>query len=322
MNELNLIVKSEIPIFITNFNELKNQLIENLKLYEIRVTSENIKEAKETATVLNKLSGEIDKKRKEEVKKVSEPIRDFEMKIKELVSLCQNSRTKILEQVKTFEDETRNNCLILLLDLFENTWQEQKIRDEFVKPDVFDLAILSNITSTGNLTKTAKDEIIQRVMEVKTLQIQKDSRLLKLENECLKAGLKSIIPVDYVLPFLGFNDEDYSQKLKSLISQEINRQNEIEKQSQEKERKKIETEKQEQETKHNSKEEGNKPIEIIKENIGIKENFPNTTPNKNFKVRCTFEVSDNCTTEELQNNINQLFQSNNFSNIFIMISEV
>jgi hypothetical protein len=321
MENLALTVKSEIPIFLTNFVELKEKLIENLKLYEIRVTLENIKEAKEAATDLNKLSGEIEKKRKEETKKVSEPIRNFEAKVKELVLLCQDSRTKILEQVKIFEDETRNNCLILLDEFFEATWKEEGIRGEFVKSEISDLAIISNITGAGNLTKTAKDEVVRRIAEVKSLQIQKDNRLLKLENECLKSGLQSTIPADYIKPFLNLRDEDYNQKLLSLISQELIRQNEIEKKAQEAERKRIEDENLKQETEHNTKKEEEKTT-TIKRNVEIKEDFPETTLDRHFKVRCTFDVSMNSTVEELQNNINQLFQSNNFDNIFIMISEL
>ena len=139
MNELQ--ITATLPTITGNFEEVKIKLSEGLKLYEIGVTADNLKDANAMATELNKLSGELDKLRKEKVKEVSAPIKEFEDKVKELVGMCQDSRQKILEQVKVFEDAERAKCLELLKNEASEIWAKLGIRDEFSKPQIADLAI-------------------------------------------------------------------------------------------------------------------------------------------------------------------------------------
>ena len=227
MNELQ--ITATLPTFQGNFEEVKIKLSEGLKLYEIGVTADNLKDANAMATELNKLSGELDKLRKEKVKEVSAPIKEFEDKVKELVSMCQDSRQKILEQVKVFEDEERAKCLELLKKEASEIWEKLGIREEFSKPRISDLAILSNLTATGNLVAKAKNEVWDRINAVKSLQDKSDMRLLQLENASYKAGLKSPLTKVNIERFLLEADEEvYQKRLDELIQNELKRQTEIE----------------------------------------------------------------------------------------------
>ena len=225
----NIQIRATLPTFQGNFEEVKIKLSEGLKLYEIGVTADNLKDANAMATELNKLSGELDKLRKEKVKEVSAPIKEFEDKVKELVGMCQDSRQKILEQVKVFEDAERAKCLELLKKEALEIWEKLGIRDEFLKPQIADLAILSNLTATGNLTAKAKNEVWDRINAVKSLQDKSDMRLLQLENASYKAGLKSPLTKVNIERFLLEADEEvYQKRLGELIQNELKRQTETE----------------------------------------------------------------------------------------------
>lgn len=225
----NIQIRATLPTFQGNFEEVKIKLSEGLKLYEIGVTADNLKDANAMATELNKLSGELDKLRKEKVKEVSAPIKEFEDKVKELVGMCQDSRQKILEQVKVFEDAERAKCLELLKKEASGVWAKLGIRDEFLKPQIADLAILSNLTATGNLTAKAKNEVWDRISAVKSMQDKCDMRLLQLENASLRAGLKSPLTKVNIERFLLEADEEvYQKRLDELIQNELKRQTETE----------------------------------------------------------------------------------------------
>src|SRR5574344_2241199 len=102
MNELTVNI---IPAQISaNLTELKADLLENLKAYDIEVTIETLPEAKKMATDLNKLAGEIDKRRKDVKKELNAPADAFNAQAVELATLILNSREKILKQVAVFED--------------------------------------------------------------------------------------------------------------------------------------------------------------------------------------------------------------------------
>ena len=75
MNDLTVNI---IPAQISaNLAEIKADLLENLKQYDIEVTIETLPEAKKMATDLNKLAGEIDKRRKDVKKELVAPVDAF-----------------------------------------------------------------------------------------------------------------------------------------------------------------------------------------------------------------------------------------------------
>lgn len=162
MNELIPVVTFDLPVINTNFSELKAQLAEGLKKYDIDVTVENLPEAKAMATDLNKLSKVLATVRKEKTAELDAPIKGFEAQAKELEQLCQASREKLLAQVKKFEDETRATAARLLQEALESKYADQSIRPKFQTAAVSDLAILSSLTKTKSLTAAASREVDAR----------------------------------------------------------------------------------------------------------------------------------------------------------------
>lgn len=228
-NELiELKIEATLPSFITNFEEVKTQVQERLKIYDVNVSLQNLQEAKKLATELNFFAKAINEKRIKKQKEASAPIEILKSQADELIRLFNESREKLLSQIKVFEDEKRNICLRLLQEELEFWYKEKNIENEFKTVKVDDLAILSNLTDTDNLSKKAKNEVISRVNQVLATQMLVKSRLLNLENACLKAGLTSLLERKHIESFLKEPEEVYNAKLQSLIETEVKRQAEIE----------------------------------------------------------------------------------------------
>lgn len=237
------ITGTTLPQIISNYDEMKTYLIENLKQYEIEVTQENLPQAKKMATELNALAKQIDDKRKDILKSVEQPIDVFKEQIKELVGLCKNGREKILEQVKVFEDKTRAKCLELCKLSLQELYAKFEVQLEFQTISIEDLAIISNITETEKLTKATQDIIANRVQAVFNLQSVVHIRLVELENACLKAGLKTPLERRQVESFLKLDEVVYNAELQKILASEIKRQQEMEARAEAEMQRKLEQEK-------------------------------------------------------------------------------
>lgn len=228
MNELTLRTET-IPAAITaNFEEVRKALAERLEKYDVVVTADGVKDAKSLATELNKMAGELDKRRKEEVAKASAPVREFDDRMKDLVAMCKEGRQKLIQQVERYEDETRKRCHELLRDMRQSMMEKHGVRPEFQTAVIDDLVLISNVTATGNLTAKARNTLASRVQEDKALQDQTERRLMALENSSYKAGLAAPLTKDHVHRFLFEPDEVYQAELDRLLDAEVKRQEEAE----------------------------------------------------------------------------------------------
>jgi len=223
--ELIKIEASVTPAILTfDHEKVKGELEEELKKYDIVVTEDTVKGAKELATKLNKTAGVIDDRRKELVGEASAPVKAFDANMKELVTLCKDGRQKILDQVATFENETREKLRGLLVEALAEQYEAFDIEEEFRIVDTEDLVILSNITTKGKIAKAARDAVQSRVMDAQKLQNKVKERLLRLASNSYGAGLESPLTRVHVEHFLFEDDEEYGRKLGELIDAEFERQ--------------------------------------------------------------------------------------------------
>jgi hypothetical protein len=217
-----------IPAQITdNFDVIKADLQEQIKAYDIEVTPDNLTDAKKAATDLNKLSATIDKTRKEKAKELSAPVKAFEAKAKELVGIVQGSRTKIVEQVKTFEDKVRLLCHKLLTEELARLNEELQVKPEFQTATIDKLAIQSNVTNSLKLAKKAKEAVKELVESDKAMQETVESRLSGLQSIAERAGLHGLSE-SLVTAFIREPEAIYTNKLNTVIDSEIKRQKQLE----------------------------------------------------------------------------------------------
>lgn len=222
MNELTVNI---IPAQISaNLTELKADLLENLKQYDIEVTIETLPEAKKMATDLNKLAGEIDKRRKDVKKELSAPVDAFNAQAVELAKLILDSREKILKQVATFEDKQREHCKRLLQNELDTLYIENEVTKEFQTGNIEKLAILSNLTEKAKLTKAALEKVAEMVKADKALQDMVESRKANLSAITERAGLYNGVSDALIMPFIREPEAVYTARLNEIIDAEIKRQ--------------------------------------------------------------------------------------------------
>lgn len=222
MNELQV---SVIPAQISaNLAEIKADLLENLKQYDIEVTIETLPEAKKMATDLNKLAGEIDKRRKDVKKELSAPVDVFNAQAVELAKLILDSREKILKQVAVFEDKQREHCKKLLQNELDTLYIENEVAKEYQTGKIEKLAILSNLTDKAKLAKAAIEKVAEIVKADKAVQDMVESRKANLSAITERAGLIGGISDALVMPFIREPEAIYTAKLNEIIDAEIKRQ--------------------------------------------------------------------------------------------------
>lgn len=228
-------VGATLPTLDVNFDALKAHLETELERYDVVLTADNVREGKALATELNKTAGVIDERRKQEVAKVSEPIKLFDGQMRELVSLCKDGRQRLLDQIKTFEDETRAEVYRLLFALRAKLWKQSAVDQAFANAEFDDLVIVSSLTGGGSLTKKAADVLTERVNADKQAQDRRERRLLELENASYKAGLQTPLEYRHVAGIVDNPDDDaYQQALTAMLDDEIERQRQVEQRAAEK----------------------------------------------------------------------------------------
>lgn len=213
-----------LPELSGNFDEVRAYFVEELKKYDVVVTLETLPDAKKLATELNKAATEVKNRGKAVSTEAAAPIKLFDDRVKELAQLLLDARTKLTEQVKTFEDETRAKALAALQAYLVEQGTAKGIRPQFQRATVDDLANLSTLTGTGKLAAKPKAEVDARIAADLALQQQTDMRLVMLENESLKAGLAAPLTQNHVELFLYEPDDVYKMRLAHLFEAELQRE--------------------------------------------------------------------------------------------------
>lgn len=296
---LDVNVDIKLPVITNNFEVVKIQLVDELKKYDLIVDEDSVKTAKSMATDINKLKKTIDDLRKSKVKDMSAPIKEFEIKAKKLTSLCEESRQKLLTQVKVFDDKQKEKCLELVSAYKNEIETKFEIKEGFEIEIPFDLAIISNLTKTG-ISKKARDTIEDRVLSAKNFQDKIEKRLLSLPSICFENGLMTALTTENINHFLmDRDDSSYHSKLLSLIKNEVTRQEKYKLMIEEKAKKEAEAK---ANVKNEVKQEIIKPakIEIEPKPLSISElqKQANTAPItknsiKRYTVTATFEIEAN-----------------------------
>lgn len=222
MNEIQVTVT---PAQISaNLTEIKAELLENLKQYDIEVTIETLPEAKKMATDLNKLAGEIDKRRKDVKKELAAPVDAFNAQAVELAKMILDAREKILKQVAVFEDKQKAHCLKLLQNELDTLYIENEVTKEFQTGNIEKLAILSNLTEKAKLTKAALEKVAEIVKADKAVQDMVESRKANLNAITERAGIVGGIYDKLIEAFIKEPEAIYTAKLNGLIDGIIKQQ--------------------------------------------------------------------------------------------------
>lgn len=209
-----------------NYDELKAAIEKHLEKYQdIVVTADTVKDGKALLKEISAARKDLDVRRKAEVAKLSEPVKEFDAKLKELVSLHDSVMTELKDQISKFEEEKKKGIGTQLTETLNKLWGDYGVREEFRKADISGLILLSNQTAKGKLTAKALNELTYRAQQDQALQSRTDLRLSQLTSQSYEAGLAAPLNEGHVQQFLLNSDEEYQTKLDALLASEIEREN-------------------------------------------------------------------------------------------------
>lgn len=217
-------VRIQPPTVAFDYERVKAALEKEVAQYNIVVTDDTIKGAREMATALNQRAQEIDQIRKDRIAEVSRPIREADEQMKALVKVCKDGRAKIMEQLNVYEQKAIERVRSLLTTKLEQLYEEQGVDPEYQAADIADLVKKGSMTDKGNLTGAAREALSDRVGKCLELQKKVAFRLDRLESESTKAGLDAPLSREHVEHFLFESDEVYTQRLDALLNTEVERQ--------------------------------------------------------------------------------------------------
>lgn len=186
------------------------------------VTNDNLAQVKKDNADLNKTKKVLSDTAKVIINKESETINSFKANVKSYVEMIENKRVARNEDVATFENKTKK----LILELCEEYVSEntKSIRPEFMKVSIGDMDKLSYATSTGKLSKSAKDVLDGRISECLNKQMKYDLRVSNLANLCYQNGLEAPLTEQHIQGIVFIDDDNiYADKVAKLINDEIER---------------------------------------------------------------------------------------------------
>jgi len=224
-NTLNPEITQQPAVLSFDYESFKADLEKRLELYRTVVTADTVKEAKETATELNKIKTDLDTRRKEAIKYVSAPIKTADDQMKECVKLVADGRQEILDQVAKFDQVRLDGLKEELTGRRDRLRADAGIQPEFhgAADDLSDLVKHGSLTATDRLTSKAAQAVADRVNAELQLQQTVERRLLELENASYRAGLAAPLKKAHVEHFLRADEDTYQAKLNELLETEVER---------------------------------------------------------------------------------------------------
>lgn len=196
MEEIKVIV-SQAPASISfNYEEIKQQLGEQMEIYKgMEYTDETIKDAKTDRATLNKLAKEIDDRRKAVKKEYNKPLEAFESQVKALLAIIQEPVGIIDSKVKNYEIRAKEQKKAQIVAY----WDEKAVQlpEELRKrawSHLYDDR-WTNVTTTAKTYREAIDNGIAGILkDIETIK----SMASEFEQEGLSVYHESFVLADAI----------------------------------------------------------------------------------------------------------------------------
>ena len=179
----------QIPAVINfNFDDVKRALQEYSEKYkDLVVTEENEKEMVNVKNELGRLEKEIDKYRLDNKKVMEKPIKEFEVKCKDLIEILKNVSDPIREQLNLFEENRKKQKEEEIKTLIENVISKYRLEDKYAAQ----LTINSKYLNKGQKENDTLKDLEQRAELLKNSQDQ-EKQLQKIKEERIDFIQKTI----------------------------------------------------------------------------------------------------------------------------------
>lgn len=160
-------VRTQGAVIESNFQEVKESLLEGLKRYEgIVVTNENLKDCKATQRDLARVRKGIDEYRKSIKKEINKPLVEFENMCKELMGLVVNVESPIKQSITEFDDKRRIEKKQIALEEIQKAIAINGLEKEFSE----ELTVLDKYLLLTSSRKSISEDIQVRAEEIRKRQ--------------------------------------------------------------------------------------------------------------------------------------------------------
>lgn len=185
MNKLQIIVNQQQGTITTNFDEVKEALIEQMEIYkELEVTEDNKAERKKDIATLRKMIKAVNSKRIEVKKECLKPYEIFEKQASELVDIINQPIGILDSQVKEFEDKQRLQKIADINKYFDETITSYpELTDEIGLITIYDSRwenATASMKSVKEDIKTKLDKIQADITLIKSMPSDKTEEALRL----------------------------------------------------------------------------------------------------------------------------------------------
>jgi hypothetical protein len=187
------IINEVMPVIQINFDQIKSELSETLKIYKnIIVTEETLPGCKATQKELAGIRIKLDTYRKDKKKELSKPIEAFENQCKELITLIEQAEAPIKDGIKVFDDQKREEKRLVAVKLIGIVIDEIGLNEKYgARLDVSEK--YCNLTAKesevkGELEARAMALKVEQDREAELMEIIQDS--IDTENKRIESKLK------------------------------------------------------------------------------------------------------------------------------------
>jgi len=187
------IIEEQLPVIRINFEVIKSELTETLKIYQnIVVTEETLPGCKQTQKELAGIRIKLDTYRKDKKKELSKPIEAFENQCKELISLIEQAESPIKDGIKVFDDAKREEKRLVAVKLISVVIEEIGLNEKYgSRLDVSEK--YCNLTAKESEVKSdlearAMALKVEQDREAELMEIIQDS--IDTENKRIESKLK------------------------------------------------------------------------------------------------------------------------------------
>lgn len=224
---------SELPAdFFENSEKYDHQLdtaIEQTKSLVYPLNESGEKLAKADATAINKFAKAYDGFIALTFKKKTESITLWRDNKKARTKKLLDNRQQLINQFSEMREQKLAEIKATLELTLASLWNESNVRVEFQHDSGFEKLIkLTAVTAKGAITAKTHREIQAIVSHNLAEQTRIDSRVMEIENRCLRAEINPPFSKEYLGDALTGDDDHFNNKLGELIQLELKRRAEHE----------------------------------------------------------------------------------------------
>ena len=202
MNEIAVI--EQLPIITEKIKEIGENLdkrLSDLNLDELICNEETRKSVTDLRSALNKEKTEFEKQRKEIKTKILAPYEEFEKTYNQEIKSRYEDAIYLLDtKIDLVENGIKDNTRDKMISFFEEYRQANLIKSDWLRFEELGLKIgINQLTPKGELVKKVKDEIIEKITQVKsnidtisTMEHSEEILAEFLKNKNLSEAIKNV----------------------------------------------------------------------------------------------------------------------------------